>query len=194
MPHPSDNNLRHPPEKAEHLADQTGLAERNVPVRLEEVVRQRGVTLHTASSEEGEERLEGHCPFHPYDEMPSFNVYLRSQRYHCFGCGADGDGLDFVQQFDLCSKEEAIERLRTNIVPLVTGKLLHHRLPRQVLPVPFPRSEATVTQPYHALLTSWSQSAQQALVKHPRIECGGFSGARPLKGPSDPGCLFMPGL
>lgn len=169
MPHPSDTNHRQPPEKAAHLADQTGLAELNVPVRLEEVVRQRGVPLQTASREEGEERLEDHCPFHPYDEMLSFNVYLRSQRYHCFGCGADGDVLDFVQQFDLCSKEEAIERLQTNIVPLVTGKLLHQRTPRQVIPVPFPRPEETITQPYHVLLTAWSQSAHQALLNHPAL-------------------------
>jgi len=38
------------------------------------------------------------CPFHP-DKTPSMKV---DTRYHCFGCGADGDVVSFVQRlFDL---------------------------------------------------------------------------------------------
>lgn len=47
------------------------------------------------------------CPFHD-DKNPSMKV---DQRYHCFGCGADGDVIDFTAKlFDL-SPKEATEKL-----------------------------------------------------------------------------------
>ncbi len=75
-------------------------------VRLEDVCRQRGVALSVCSNE----RLEGCCPFHE-DHTPSFNVYVESQRYCCFGCGAQGDVIDFVRALDGCSFAEAVQRL-----------------------------------------------------------------------------------
>ncbi len=77
-------------------------------VRLEEIIQQRGVTL---TPNQSGERLTGHCPFHQQDRTPSFNVYLSTQRYYCFGCGANGDVIDFVEQFDGCSRKEAMTRL-----------------------------------------------------------------------------------
>jgi DNA primase len=38
------------------------------------------------------------CPFHT-EKTPSFNVSQRLQRFHCFGCGASGDAIHFVRQF-----------------------------------------------------------------------------------------------
>ena len=44
------------------------------------------------------------CPFHD-DRTPSMKV---DQRFHCFGCGADGDVVNFVAKlFDLQNKEAA---------------------------------------------------------------------------------------
>ena len=37
------------------------------------------------------------CPFHA-DRSPSFTIYDAGRRFHCFGCGATGDVLDFVQR------------------------------------------------------------------------------------------------
>ena len=37
------------------------------------------------------------CPFHA-DRTPSFTIYSRGQRFCCFGCGAQGDVLDFIQR------------------------------------------------------------------------------------------------
>lgn len=129
-------------------------------VRLEDIVQKRGVVLRPT---QGGERLEGHCPFHVYDLTPSFNIYLRSQRYHCFGCGANGDVLDFVQAFDLCSCQEALARLGGNIVPLVTQKLMSSRIPRQVLPVPFP-GPVRETPAHQAVLTTVQQHYQHLLL------------------------------
>lgn len=51
---------------------------------------------------------EGCCPFH-HEKTPSFKVY--ADHYHCFGCGAHGDAVDFVAETQNCTISEAIERL-----------------------------------------------------------------------------------
>lgn len=56
------------------------------------VARQAGVKLTRTQRE-----LKGCCPFHP-DRSPSFTIYSDDRRFQCFGCGAEGDVLDFVQR------------------------------------------------------------------------------------------------
>lgn len=50
------------------------------------------------------------CPFHN-EKSPSFSVSQNKQFYHCFGCGAHGNAIDFVMQYDHLSFPEAIENL-----------------------------------------------------------------------------------
>jgi len=38
---------------------------------------------------------KGCCPFHA-DRSPSFTIYSGGERFQCFGCGAQGDVLDYV--------------------------------------------------------------------------------------------------
>ena len=38
----------------------------------------------------------GQCPFHA-EKTLSFHVRPHKGRYHCFGCGADGDALEWLQ-------------------------------------------------------------------------------------------------
>ncbi len=53
---------------------------------------------------------QGICPFH--DEIEgSFTVYADSERFYCFGCGAGGDVLDFIQRTENLTLTEAIARL-----------------------------------------------------------------------------------
>ena len=47
------------------------------------------------------------CPFHD-DKNPSMKV---DQRFHCFGCGADGDVIDFIAKLFNLSPKEAAEKL-----------------------------------------------------------------------------------
>ena len=47
------------------------------------------------------------CPFHD-DKNPSMKV---DQRFHCFGCGEDGDVIDFTAKLFNLSPKEAAEKL-----------------------------------------------------------------------------------
>ncbi len=50
------------------------------------------------------------CPFHN-EKTPSFNVSAQKQFYHCFGCGASGDSLKFLMEYEGLSFIDAIEQL-----------------------------------------------------------------------------------
>ncbi len=50
------------------------------------------------------------CPFHQED-TPSFVVSPSKQIFHCFGCGAGGDAIKFVMEYEKLSYPEAIEKL-----------------------------------------------------------------------------------
>src|SRR5918998_5024666 len=58
----------------------------------------------------GVSRFEGLCPFHD-ERTPSFGIDPLKKLYHCFGCGAGGDGIKFVQELDGLQFVEAIELL-----------------------------------------------------------------------------------
>ncbi|EMV2056073.1 DNA primase [Vibrio parahaemolyticus] len=50
------------------------------------------------------------CPFHN-EKTPSFSVSQEKQFYHCFGCGAHGNAIDFMMEFERLEFIEAIEEL-----------------------------------------------------------------------------------
>jgi len=55
------------------------------------------------------------CPFHP-DKSPSFVLY-KDQSYHCFGCGAHGDVIDFISGTQHLSISESIRFLTGGQAP-----------------------------------------------------------------------------
>lgn len=52
------------------------------------------------------------CPFHN-EKTPSFTVNGDKQFYHCFGCGAHGNAIDFLMNYDRLEFVESIEELAT---------------------------------------------------------------------------------
>ena len=52
----------------------------------------------------------GLCPFHN-EKSPSFTVNPEKQFYYCFGCGAGGNALGFLMEYENTSFPEAIEEL-----------------------------------------------------------------------------------
>lgn len=54
------------------------------------------------------------CPFHD-ERTPSFNVRPDKGFYHCFGCGAHGDAIAFLQEYENQSFTEAVEALASHL-------------------------------------------------------------------------------
>lgn len=54
------------------------------------------------------------CPFH-VEKSPSFTVSPIKQFYHCFGCGANGDAIRFLTEYDGLHFVEAIEVLASRL-------------------------------------------------------------------------------
>lgn len=50
------------------------------------------------------------CPFHD-EKTPSFHLRPDKGFYHCFGCGAHGDAISFLREYDGLGFTEAVEEL-----------------------------------------------------------------------------------
>lgn len=84
-----------PPETIRAIADATDL----VDLAGQRVTLRRSGATYT-----------GLCPFHQ-EKTPSFIVTPARQRFHCFGCGADGDAFRFVMLNEGATFREAALRL-----------------------------------------------------------------------------------
>jgi DNA primase len=67
------------------------------------------ISAHTDLRRQGA-RWVGLCPFHE-ERTPSFSVDAQEKLYHCFGCGAGGDTIKFVEEKEGLGFAEAVELL-----------------------------------------------------------------------------------
>ena len=49
------------------------------------------------------------CPFHA-DDTASMKVYPNTNTFNCFGCGKNGDVIEFIQLKENCNKHTALIR------------------------------------------------------------------------------------
>ncbi len=63
------------------------------------------VTLKRAGS-----NRNGLCPFHS-EKTPSFTVFPATKSFYCFGCGAGGDVVTFIQKMENLDYRDALEFL-----------------------------------------------------------------------------------
>jgi len=54
------------------------------------------------------------CPFHG-DEDPSLKIYPETNTFNCFGCGAAGDVIEFIERYEKKGKHEAILKAKSMI-------------------------------------------------------------------------------
>lgn len=106
------------------------------------------------------------CPFHN-EKTPSFTVNADKQFYHCFGCGAHGNAIDFLMNYDRLEFVESVEELATMAgleIPYEagTGPSQIERHQRQNL---YQLMDSLSTFYQQALRQSSSQSAQQYLMQ-----------------------------
>lgn len=73
---------------------------------LAALVRSRGIELN----KHGNGHLIGICPFHE-DSDPSFIVTPAKGLFHCMGCGAAGNAIQFLERYDGISFRHAYELL-----------------------------------------------------------------------------------
>lgn len=52
------------------------------------------------------------CPFH-HEKTPSFSINAADRYYHCFGCGASGDVIGFVKNYENVDFMQAVQILAT---------------------------------------------------------------------------------
>lgn len=95
------------------------------------------------------------CPFHN-EKTPSFSVSPEKQFYHCFGCGAHGNAIDFVMNFDRLEFVEAVEELANN-----AGL----EVPREQGASSYSGPKADVKRDYYELLGKVSTYYHQELAK-----------------------------
>jgi DNA primase len=62
----------------------------------------------------GAQNYTGLCPFHK-EKTASFSVHATRQFYHCFGCGASGDVLSFVQKIENITFPEAVRAVAQKV-------------------------------------------------------------------------------
>ena len=134
------------------------------------------------------------CPFHA-DKNPSMKV---DRRFHCFGCQADGDVIDFVSRLEAVSpKEAALMLAQVFSIPYEDKEPPRHRKPRKETPEQrFRRMERycfPVLCDYRNLLRCWKTGLcpQDARRGFPPAVCGSPAKAG-LCGLSA-GCAALPG-
>ncbi len=68
------------------------------------------VVSHYVSLEKAGSSYRGLCPFHE-ERTPSFYVNPEKKFFHCFGCGAGGDVIEFVKKIENVSFIEAVQKV-----------------------------------------------------------------------------------
>jgi DNA primase len=99
------------------------------------------------------------CPFHE-ERSPSFSVNPDKQFYYCFGCGAGGNALTFVMEYENLEFPQAVETLAGSAGMVVPRE--PDRSGRE------PGQQEDSNKPLYALMEQVSLYYQQQLRSHPQ--------------------------
>ena len=97
------------------------------------------------------------CPFHQ-EKSPSFSVNPDKQFYYCFGCGAGGNAIGFMMDFERIDFRDAVENLARNAGLTV---------PQEAVGDP---EKDRIQRSLYDQLTKAQQFYEQQLRQHPRRE------------------------
>ena len=102
------------------------------------------------------------CPFHD-EKTPSFSVSPDKQFFYCFGCGASGNSIGFIMDYERLSFPEAIDSL---------AKVAGVEVPREQTNDPQKRAQNEAQEKARKLLFSLMEQAndyyQLQLREHPQ--------------------------
>ena len=96
------------------------------------------------------------CPFHQ-EKTPSFSVNAEKQFYYCFGCGAGGNALGFVMDYENLEFPQAVEMLADSV---------SMQVPREESREPAQRSQRDL----YTLMEEAANYYQLQLRQHPDKE------------------------
>ncbi len=100
--------------------------------------------------------FQARCPFHS-EKSPSFSVNREKQFYHCFGCGAHGNAIGFLMEYERQSFVEAVETLADSLgIPV----------PREAYGGA-KRAQETDTQPLYQIQEQAAEFYARQLREHP---------------------------
>lgn len=109
----------------------------------------------------------GLCPFHK-EKSPSFTVHAGRGRYHCFGCGADGDVFEFVRQTQGLDFVESVTLLAQRVGVAIERAQLDERAREQQRKLK--RLQELVAQAHlraqHALERAFERGEPAALLSY----------------------------
>jgi DNA primase len=126
------------------------------------LVRSRGVEL----KKHGGRDWIGRCPFHE-EATASFVVSPGKGLWHCMGCGAAGNAIQFLEKFDGVSFRHAFELLAGGVafVSANDQRAVRATVPKLAAPVAFDADDA-------ALLKQVTDYYQERLWKNPQaLDC-----------------------
>jgi DNA primase len=98
------------------MIDKERIAAIKADVDLVALVQAKGIDL-----KKNGKSWFGLCPFHA-DKNPSLSINPVKNLWQCFGCGAAGDVIRFVELFDQVDFKEAVKRLSDNGFKQTTSK------------------------------------------------------------------------
>lgn len=101
------------------------------------------------------------CPFHN-EKTPSFSVSPEKQFYHCFGCGAHGNAIGFLMDYERFEFVEAIEELAAMVGVEVEREETHQGTPNHP-----PQNKERIRNLYE-LMGQVSRFYQYQLRQNPR--------------------------
>lgn len=114
--------------------------------------------------------FKGLCPFHT-EKSPSFTVSSQRQSYHCYGCGAHGDAVQFRMEMEGMSFRETVEEMA-----IAAGVAIPPPEPgAPVVRRPAPEVRNAMHWATDVAATFYSSTLQQAIALHcDRPDAHGF--------------------
>jgi len=103
------------------------------------------------------------CPFHD-EKTPSFSVNPEKQFYYCFGCGAGGNALGFVMDYENLEFPQAVESLAGSVGMAVP------REESRPATGPGSKVEEQSNRELYALMEKVAKYYQHELRKHPHAK------------------------
>lgn len=114
--------------------------------KIDEVISARNIKLRRVGAD-----LVCLCPFHK-EKSPSLHISTEKNLWNCFGCGAGGDAIKFVRDYEGCDFEQAITILAEQFHVAIehSADPLSEEERRQALQMELMRNAMDTVQQYYA--------------------------------------------